>query len=454
MDFLDCSDKIKEMEDIYKYLGKNFNCELCGRSHSLPLKAIEKGDIKELSSFVSSILPEIKNVCLITDDIVWEVMGKKCKEILESCFNVIPHIVHPAGEKRVTAKNEYMDGIISASGKAEVIITAGTGTITDLGKYAGDILKKPVISLPSAPSMNAYTSGVAALIKGGVKLTFSVRPAEGVFIDEKILLESPLELIQAGFSDSSAKAFANADWKLSSIITGEDFCGLPLRIVSEAEKKYIDRGEVLLKRDKETVGWLMEGLNLGGISMLIAGTSSPASGGEHLISHFLDMYAHQNKREPFAYHGLQVGTGVYISSVIYEYLGNFSSTDVKKMIEQSKIEYADKLNQLKVIFPSSADIIEEEFKKKMMIDRKIREILPKKWDEIKRDVFPMVYKPDEVKNFLTSAGCPFRLKDIGVDKELAVKTITLSRFIRGRLVITDIADNLGILEDIAERYTE
>ncbi|MCX8082772.1 MAG: iron-containing alcohol dehydrogenase [bacterium] len=436
------------MEDIYRYLGKSFVCELCGRTHSIPVKAIKKGDVKDLSSFVSSLLPEIKGICLLTDNIVWEVIGKKCKELLDVNFDVFPHIIYPSGEKRVTARQDYIEGIVSSSQNAEVIITVGTGTITDLGKYAGDILKKPVISIPSAPSMNAYTSGVSALIKNGVKLTFSVSPAKGVFIDEQVLLESPVELIKAGFADSSAKAFANADWKLSSIITGEPFCELPLSIVGKAEEKYIEKGELLLKRDKETLMWLMEGLNLGGISMLIAGTSSPASGGEHLISHFLDMYSHQNSREPFAYHGLQVGTGVYISSVIYEYLGQLSSAEIKKMIEDTHIEYEHKLQQIKEMFPSSADIIEGEFKKKMEIDKIIRRILPESWDKIKKDTFPMVYKPYEVKMFLESAGCPVRLEDIGVDKALAVKAITLSRFIRGRLVILDIAEMLGILEEI------
>ncbi|MCM8820863.1 MAG: iron-containing alcohol dehydrogenase [Candidatus Omnitrophica bacterium] len=438
--------------DIYKYLGKSFVCEFCGGLHTSPVKAIEKRTIKELPSFVSSLLPEVKSTSLIADNIVWEVMGERCKKALETCFDVISHTIYPIKEKRVTARQEYIEGILSACHKADAIITAGTGTITDLGKYAGDLLKKPVISLPTAPSMNAYTSGVAALIKCGVKLTFPVKPVEGVFIDESILSESPIELIQAGFADSSAKSCANADWKLSSIITGENFCGLPLRIVNEVEKRYIDKGELLLRRDRETLGWLMEGLNLGGISMLIAGTSSPASGGEHLISHFLDMYTHQHKREPFAYHGLQVGTGIYISSVIYEYLRSFSSSEIKNRLQKRRTtNYEDKLRQIKETFPSSADIIEEELKKKIEIDIKIRDVLPERWDDIKRNVFPIVYKPDRVKKFLGMAGCPVNLKDIGVDKDLAMKVITLSRFIRGRLVVLDIADQSGLIEEIAEQ---
>lgn len=442
--------KIKGMEEIYRYLGKSFECEFCGRIHSIPVKAIKKGQLSNLSSFVSSLLPDVNDILLLTDNIVWEVMGKECADILKGSFSVMHHIVYPSGEERVTAREEYMEGIISASEKADAIITAGTGTITDLGKYAGDTLGKPVISLPSAPSMNAYTSGVAAVIKNGVKLTFSVRPAIGVFTDEEIITESPLELIQAGFADSSAKAFANADWKLSFLITGEHFCELPLKIVGDVEKRYINKGTFLQARDRETINYLMEGLNLGGISMLIAGTSSPASGGEHLISHFLDMYSHQNNLKPFAYHGLQVGTGVYISSIIYNYLKTLSSSEIERMINRNEVDYENKLRQLKCFFPSSADILEKELKRKMDIDRQIKKVLPERWDEIKKEVFHIVYKPSEVKEFLISAGCPVKLEDIGVNREIAKSAIKLSRFIRSRLVILDIADILGILEELTE----
>ncbi|MCM8777966.1 MAG: iron-containing alcohol dehydrogenase, partial [Candidatus Omnitrophica bacterium] len=131
--------------DIYKYLGKSFVCEFCGRIHTIPVKAIEKRAINQLPSFVLSLIPDIKSICLITDNIVWEVMGKRCKKALETCFNVITHTIYPLKEKRVTARQEYISGILSACQKADAIITAGTGTITDLGKYAGDLLKKPVI---------------------------------------------------------------------------------------------------------------------------------------------------------------------------------------------------------------------------------------------------------------------------------------------------------------------
>lgn len=51
--------------------------------------------------------------------------------------------------------------------------------------------------------------------------------------------------------------------------------------------------------------------------MTIAGSSTPSSGGEHLIPHWLEMHAHRHGREP-ALHGLQVGIGTLVALALYE----------------------------------------------------------------------------------------------------------------------------------------
>ena len=58
---------------------------------------------------------------------------------------------------------------------------------------------------------------------------------------------------------------------------------------------------------------------LSGLAMSVAGSSSPASGGEHLISHFIDMTAHAYDL-PYDFHGCQVGVGTLTTAFIYEKL--------------------------------------------------------------------------------------------------------------------------------------
>jgi len=65
------------------------------------------------------------------------------------------------------------------------------------------------------------------------------------------------------------------------------------------------------ERDLEGVRLLGTSLMLNGISMEIAGSSRPASGGEHLISHALDLISTRPRL-----HGLQVGVAAYIVSCL------------------------------------------------------------------------------------------------------------------------------------------
>ncbi len=438
--------------DINSYLGKEFLCGECGKRHRVALKYIHEGGAGELGPFLEDVFGTGKEVLLLADNITWEAAGKKCKEFIEDKYKVVPVILCPAGEKKVTARAEYLPGVEGKAQDADIILTVGTGTITDLGKLTGNALGKPVLAFPSAPSMNGYTSPVAAYLKDGLKLTVSVAPAHGVFIDMSVLEESPLELVKAGFADSLAKSSANADWKMSSIITGESFCSLPYKITSRSEANYVDGGELLLKKDRRTISSLMEGLNLGGISMIIAGKSSPASGGEHMISHFLDMYSHKYRDEVFAYHGLQVGTGVFISALIYEELKNLSAGDVRKMLAGTAVNHQSQLEKLVSMFPESAEPIRKEFDEKMRQVAMLREALPARWEELKRETFGMVYPPGRIRAIFSKAEIPLHLKSIAVDEAIIYNALTLARFIRGRLTVLDLAGETGLLESFAEKY--
>ncbi len=59
-----------------------------------------------------------------------------------------------------------------------------------------------------------------------------------------------------------------------------------------------------------------------------------------------------------------------------------------------------------------------------------------------------------MKKALKEAGCPLKFSEIGVDKNLAFQAIMHSRFIRSRLTILDVADELGILSEIAENFSK
>jgi len=439
--------------NINSLLNKKFTCSSCNREHFIPTQAVvtQKNAISNLPSFIERLLPE-KNpsILILSDDITYEIAGKKCEKILKEIGAITSLVLKPKGREKVHADEKYITELPEAAPNAQAILTVGTGSVTDIGKYSAHRLKIPVISFPTAPSMNAYTSNVAAFLSHGLKVTVPVTPARGVIADIDILAESPIELIKSGFADSLAKSFANADWRISSMLTGETFCLLPYQIASKAEKKYITKGKELISHDRDSIVGLLEGLHLGGFSMVLAGASSPASGGEHLISHFLDMYAHKHGKNVYAYHGLQVGLGVEISSGIYEKLKDLSLKDVQTMLSKRHIDYDREIAKL---FPDDVTLITNEFKKKLPIINKWKEELSSLWPRMQKEAFPLANSHEKMKQCFTEAACPTRFKDIGVSPDLAKQAIQSARYIRGRFTVLDIADELGILQTSLERYT-
>ena len=107
--------------------------------------------------------------------------------------------------------------------------------------------------------------------------------------------------------DLVAKLTAVADWKLAFNAVGtlvDDFAAL----LSDATVfQFIARPT----RDIEGVRLLGTSLMLNGIAMEVCGSSRPASGSEHLISHALDSLGGKPRM-----HGLQVGVAAYLVSLL------------------------------------------------------------------------------------------------------------------------------------------
>lgn len=90
----------------------------------------------------------------------------------------------------------------------------------------------------------------------------------------------------------------------------------------------------------------------------------------------------------------------------------------------------------------------------MTILKELSTTLIQNWDEIKEKVFSLIYSQETVKGYLQDAGCPVHFPEIGVDNELAYQTIMNARYIRGRLTVLDIADELGILKEVTNEVLE
>jgi glycerol-1-phosphate dehydrogenase [NAD(P)+] len=180
----------------------------------------------------------------------------------------------------------------------EGLVAVGSGTLTDIVRYAAHGAGCDFVSVPTAASMDGYASSVAALERDGVKLTLPARPPRAIFADPRIAAAAPVELTRAGIGDLLAKSTARVDWLAAHLLYGEDWRTLdPLPELDVA---------ALLAGEVDAVAGLLRALIESGLTIAAVGSSRPASGCEHQTSHFWDLLAGRGAR-PRALHGLQVG---------------------------------------------------------------------------------------------------------------------------------------------------
>jgi glycerol-1-phosphate dehydrogenase [NAD(P)+] len=186
------------------------------------------------------------------------------------------------------------------------LVAVGSGTLTDIARYAAHAEGRAFVSVATAASMDGYASSVAAMEFGGVKVTFPAVAPEAIFADTAVLAAAPPELTRAGLGDLLGKASARTDWLAAHLLYGEPFDAAADARVLEPLRDAVAAAEAILAGVPDAVEGLLHGLIESGIAMAAVGSSRPASGCEHHASHFWDLLAARGDRPHFS-HGLQVG---------------------------------------------------------------------------------------------------------------------------------------------------
>jgi glycerol-1-phosphate dehydrogenase [NAD(P)+] len=191
--------------------------------------------------------------------------------------------------------------------KTRAIVGYGGGKALDVAKYVSFLTRIPYIAVPTSLSNDGFCSPQSSLTLEGRRKSLPSAMPFGVVIDTEVCLAAPEILWLAGIGDLVAKLTAVADWKLAFNAVGtlvDDFAAL----LSDATVfQFIAHP----RRDLEGVRLLGTSLMLNGIAMEICGSSRPASGSEHLISHALDSLGEKPRL-----HGLQVGVATYLVSLL------------------------------------------------------------------------------------------------------------------------------------------
>jgi glycerol-1-phosphate dehydrogenase [NAD(P)+] len=196
-------------------------------------------------------------------------------------------------------------GAVPSSCKA--LIGVGGGKALDVAKYTASLAGLPYFAVPTSLSNDGFCSPQASLTLEGKRRSLPTNLPEAVVVDLVVCQRAPLTLWHSGVGDLSAKFTAISDWKLAFHRRGVPVNDLAA-LMSDASVFQFMANPL---PDERGIQLLATALMLNGIAMEIAGSSRPASGSEHLISHALDMTGARQRL-----HGLQTGTAAYLVSAL------------------------------------------------------------------------------------------------------------------------------------------
>ncbi|MCX4387754.1 iron-containing alcohol dehydrogenase family protein [Micromonospora peucetia] len=200
----------------------------------------------------------------------------------------------------IDAANDLGDRLRSRS--YDAVVGIGGGKTIDTAKYAATRYGLPMVTVATSLANDGIASPVASLIHEGGKGSYGVHIPIAVLVDLDFVENGPDRQTQAGIGDAVSNLSACADWELAHEVRGEPIDGLAVTLARTGAEALINHpGKIT---DDAFLTTLAEALILGGISMSICGSSRPASGGDHEISHAIEHF-----HPGLTSHGEQAGLG-------------------------------------------------------------------------------------------------------------------------------------------------
>ncbi|HSO24614.1 MAG TPA: sn-glycerol-1-phosphate dehydrogenase [Chondromyces sp.] len=428
-------------------LGRELACT-CGRDHRVPTRAVviendAAGQVPELLSRLAAG----PRVLLVADHRTWEVAGVAVAAALEGSHSVARCLLEDDADGQVHASVELVDELETTfDDEFDCYIAVGSGTVNDLTKELAFRRRRPYVVFATAASMNGYTSAIVALLDNGLKTTRETAPPVAVFADPEVLVGAPRELTLAGLGDLVSKPYCGCDWFIASLVKGEYHCPLPDRLLAGPFERALEVFPRLATDDPEAVELLFKLLLVSGISMAVTGTSSPASGGEHLLSHYWDMTRLRDGR-PLNLHGAQVGVA---SLLVDELYSSILDLDFCAAGFRPSPPLAEAERRTGEIFGSVAGAVWPQWQAKLEARREADlKALCAHQGEIKQAIARTLEVGRGVRRALTGSGAPTSAAQLGIDDRELVAAVRHGRKIRTRFTVLDVAAELGILESFA-----
>ena len=387
---------------------------------------------------------------IVADENTWTAAGAALFDILKNA-GLDPHepFIFPA-VPMIHADNALTPRLTGAMPFDCVPVSVGGGTINDLVKRASAVTRHRYLCVPTASSVDGYTSYGAAMTDNGLKKTLPCLAPLVVAADVDVLKAAPAPMAASGYADLAAKVAGGADWIIADELGIEPIRADVWDLVQKDLRKWIS--------DPADIGAIYLGLAATGYSMQMYRESRPASGAEHMISHLWEMENLEFNGVPVS-HGFKVGIGTLASTALMEWLFNGHDAAWARVNARPPRSAGERRAEVDTLLSrgcygaKTGEIAMAKFLTGDALTER-RELIFSHWDALVRRTVACLIPFDTLKAMFRAASCPVAPAEIGLDADQFRHGILAAQLIRNRYTILDVLDELGLLPEAADYVTK
>jgi glycerol-1-phosphate dehydrogenase [NAD(P)+] len=346
-----------------------------------------------------------------------------------------------------------------------VPVAVGAGTINDLVKRAAGEIALPYFCIPTAASVDGFTSFGAAILKDSFKQTLACDAPTVIVADTEALSKAPSWLSSSGFADLAGKIIAGADWLIADAASAFGAKGAdPIEpkawaMVQHGLYDYLSRSITAAKGDQDALKTLFEALSITGFAMQYARDSRPVSGSEHMFAHVWEMEDLSVNGVPVT-HGHKVAIGTLAATAFLEILfkdtkgpppcpPSFRSLTFDQRMAEAKTAFnIFKANNTAMdsVLKTCADKFPD-----IQTAKASREGFLDTWKDVRAKVLEQITPYPELKEMLVKAQCPVLPAEVNLSRSAIIECSRRAQMIRKRYNGLDLAMDLGCFETVLAR---
>lgn len=377
------------------------------------------------------------------------------------------------GTGTVRADEETVERAVAEVASPRLLISVGAGTLTDIAKVTAQRTGSRHVAVQTACSINGFIADRSVLVIAGAKRTVVSRWPDMLVADSDLIGAAPAGLNLAGVGDLSTVPNAVAEWQLAAGLghgPGYDAAVVDQVLAAMPTLPALAKAA----RDAEPAGLadLARLLAGSGLSMGIVGSTAPASGSEHAVSHLLEMALSQRHaaarsdqvpadarsnqtRGPAAPHGMQVTVATRLALRVWQLVDRTiaSGSAPVRVPEEAASRDAVALAFAELGSKTVEECWAAYSKKRSWFVDHLTDVegMVADWSGFRQTVtLPDPHGFDEVSN---ASELPTRAIDLGsgYDDRLLYWALRNCHLLRERISIVDLADLLGVWSDDAAR---